>query len=129
VGIVAAVAIGVGVGVVLWAPPAPPPDAEQQEPQTVFVTAAKGIRWITITGVQPMRVGQSAPLHSVAYDANQRPVPNAPVAWVSDDPSIVTVDPKTGLVTAIASGVGHVRATVAGRVATVSVIVRPQLAE
>jgi Protein kinase domain/Bacterial Ig-like domain (group 2) len=120
-GILVAVAIGAGVGIALWAPPAPPPTPE------VIVTpifAATGVRFITITGAGPVSVGQTEQLRGVALDANHRPVAKAPIVWVSDDTSIVTVDPKSGLVTAIASGTAHVRATAAGREATVSVTVR-----
>jgi serine/threonine-protein kinase len=124
-GVAAAVAIGVSVGMALWAPSAQGPESSQppQEPQAIVVTAAKGIRFITITGAEPMRVGQTTRLHGVASDANHRPVPNAPIVWSSDDPTIVTVEPKTGAVTAVATGTAHVRATAAGRQATVSVTV------
>jgi len=125
-GVLVAIAIGVGVGIALWAPQqTTTSDPQQREPQTVVVTAAKGVRWITINGVEPMKVGQTLPLHSVAYDANHTPVKNAPVVWSSDDPSIATVDQKRGLVTAVAAGTGHIRATAAGRQATVSVTVQP----
>jgi hypothetical protein len=120
-GILTAVAIGVGVGIALWAPATPAPDSPPQEPQTLVVTAAKGIRWISIAGAEPMHVGQTARLTAIAYDANRRPVANAAIVWSSDDPLIVTVDPKSGLVTAVASGTAHVRASAAGREATVSV--------
>ena len=125
-GIIVAIAVGAGVGIALWAPPAPATDATsspQQEPQTVFLTAAKGIRFIDITGAEPMQVGQTSRLHGVASDANHRPVSSAPIVWSSDDPAIATVDAKTGLVTAIAVGTAHVRATAAGREATVSLTV------
>jgi uncharacterized protein YjdB len=68
-----------------------------------------------------MHVGQTARLTAIAYDANRRPVANAAIVWSSDDPLIVTVDPKSGLVTAVANGTAHVRASAAGREATVSV--------
>jgi serine/threonine-protein kinase len=122
-GVVVAVAVGVGVGVALWTPPAPAADSPQQEPQTVFLTAAKGVRFIDITGAEPMQVGQKSRLHGIASDANHRPVANAQIAWVSDDPAIATVDAKTGAVTAVAAGTAHVRATAAGREATVSLTV------
>jgi uncharacterized protein YjdB len=126
VGIIVAIAVGAGIGIALWAPPTPATDATgspQQEPQTVFLTAAKGIRFIDITGAEPMHVGQTARLHGIASDANHRPVANAQIAWVSDDPAIATVDAKTGAVTAVAAGTAHVRATAAGREATVSLTV------
>ena len=71
-----------------------------------------------------MQVGQTVRLHGVANDANQRPVPNAAIVWSSDDPTIVTVDPKTGAVKAVAAGTAHVRASASGREATVSLTVR-----
>jgi serine/threonine-protein kinase len=125
-GIIVAIAVGAGVGIALWAPPAPATDSTaspQQEPQTVFLTAAKGIRFIDITGAEPMQVGQTSRLHGIASDANHRPVSSAPIVWSSDDPAIATVDAKTGTVTAVAAGTAHVRATAAGREATVSVTV------
>jgi uncharacterized protein YjdB len=50
-------------------------------------------------------------------------VSSAPIVWSSDDPAIATVDAKTGAVTAVAAGTAHVRATAAGREATVSLTV------
>jgi len=90
----------------------------------VFVTAAKGIRWIEITGEEPMRVGQTLRLQGVAYDVNRKPVGNAPMTWNSDDPAIAAVDAKTGTVTAVATGTTHVHASAAGRQASVSLTVR-----
>jgi serine/threonine-protein kinase len=123
-GILAAIAIGVGVGIAVWAPPATTDSQQTTEPQNVVVTAAKGVRWITISGAEPLKIGQTLQLHSAALDANHQPVRNAPVTWTSDDPSIVTIDPKSGVMTANASGSAHIRATAAGREATVGVTVR-----
>jgi hypothetical protein len=122
-GIVVAIAVGAGVGIALWAPLTPAADAPPQEPQTVFVAAAKGVRFIDITGAEPLQVGQTSRLHGIASDANHRPVSSAPIVWSSDDPAIATVDAKTGAVTAVAAGTAHVRATAAGREATVSLTV------
>jgi hypothetical protein len=121
-GVAVAVALGIGLGVALWTPP--PAETEAPEPTTTVIVPARGIRFITIEGRQDLRVSETVKLKGVAYDANQRPVRDAKFVWSSDDSSVVTVEPRTGRVTALAPGTADVRATAGGREATVSVTVK-----
>lgn len=58
-----------------------------------------------------LQQGQSVQLDAVALDRNGEPVPAASITWATPDTS-VTVDPATGLVTAVAaSGTGRVQAS------------------
>jgi eukaryotic-like serine/threonine-protein kinase len=121
-GILLAVAVGVGAGIMLWAPP--PEVQATPAPAPLVIVPARGVRFVAIEGPETLTVGQSAKLKGIAYDANQRPVRDVPFAWTSDDPTIVTVDPKSGSMTAQATGAAHVRVTAGGREATVVVTVR-----
>jgi uncharacterized protein YjdB len=75
-------------------------------------------------------LGQTVQLTAAAFDANDHPVAGATFAWSSSNDLIATVDPATGLVTAVD---GHSPATItatglgpaAGLSAAVTVLIRP----
>jgi eukaryotic-like serine/threonine-protein kinase len=122
-GIVVAIGVGVGAGIMLWAPPATD-QTTIPAPAPLVIVPAHGVRFVAIEGAEPLGVGQSAKLKGMAYDANQRPVRDVEFAWTSDDPTIATVDPKTGRVKALATGAAHIHAAADGREATVVLTVR-----
>jgi hypothetical protein len=56
--------------------------------------------------------GQTVQLDAVALDRDGHPVPGAEIVWATPD-STITVDPSTGLVTAVDTiGTGRVQASV-----------------
>jgi Big-like domain-containing protein len=66
------------------------------------------LRIVTPTS-SSIEIGQSIQLAVQALDKDGNPV-NTPVTWQAPDPTL-TVDPNTGVITGISTGVGRVQAT------------------
>ncbi len=58
-------------------------------------------------------IGSQVQLIVAARDSNGRAVVGRPITWTTDNPAVATVS-ATGLVTAVAEGVAHIRAVVDG---------------
>jgi len=58
-----------------------------------------------------VRVGGSVTLTATARDANGNPISGATVTWSSRTPAVATVDPVTGVVLGVATGVDTIVAT------------------
>jgi uncharacterized protein YjdB len=56
-------------------------------------------------------VGATTSLTATPKDAGGNPLSGRTITWASDAPSIATVDPSTGLITAIAAGTANITAT------------------
>jgi uncharacterized protein YjdB len=79
-------------------------------------TILRGIRSATVE-VSPATLtalGATHAMEATAREASGAPVGAVPFAWSSDDPSVATVDPATGLVTAVANGTATITAKVPG---------------
>jgi uncharacterized protein YjdB len=55
-------------------------------------------------------LGQTRQFTAVVRDGAGNPIPGAAVEWSSDAPVVATVDPETGLATALGNGVATIRA-------------------
>src|SRR5260370_5089377 len=60
-------------------------------------------------------LGQARQLTAVAKDASGTPIAGKAFTWQSSTPSIVSVDPATGLATAVANGSATITATADGK--------------
>jgi len=76
---------------------------------------------LSSTDVTLAAVGQNAQLTATVLDQNGDPIPDAAVAWESDDPAIVTVS-ATGLLIAQGPGTAEVTAT-AGEVSSAAGVI------
>lgn len=56
-------------------------------------------------------LGETVQFIAAVQDANGHPIPGAPVNWSSSDPDCVSIDPNTGLATAIGFGAATITAT------------------
>jgi uncharacterized protein YjdB len=72
--------------------------------------------------------GATRAFTAVGRDANGFPVPDAGFGWTTSDPGVATVDPGTGLVTAVGNGDASVTATADGVTAGALVTVRQAVA-
>lgn len=72
-------------------------------------------------------IGATSQASAVTRDANGNVLTGRPIVWSSSDPSVATVDPSTGLVTAVDSGSANIIATSQGKSgqATITVTVVP----
>jgi len=61
--------------------------------------------------VTALGVGTTVQLELAAFDALDTPIAVEAVAWTSNTPSVTTIDPVTGFLTAIAPGTSTIRAT------------------
>jgi uncharacterized protein YjdB len=98
--------------------------------------AATGTSSITVTPppVQSVTVspptlaltqGETGPLSATVVDVTGATVSNPTVVWSSKDPAIATVDPNTGVVTAVAVGNTTIEASSGGKTGSSSVTVGP----
>ena len=88
------------------------------------VTVEQGVNAVTV--YQPFDTlvarGDTVRLTAAATDANGHPVPDAVVAWSSNDPSVAAVD-ASGLVTAAGDGTATITAAAGGASGTATVTV------
>ncbi len=128
VAVVAVLGAGAVGGFEWWqsrpAPPEAPPALVPVVAPPVAPAAAHGVRWIQIEPPPTLRVGGRYKLAGAGYDVNHRPVANIGLAWSVDNPVIAAIDPATGELSARGAGTANVRASAAGREATVRVTVR-----
>ena len=68
-------------------------------------------------------MGGSTSLAATVFNGSGTPVPSAPIAYASSDASVGTVDPSTGLFTAVAPGVTTVTATSGGLTTSIACLV------
>jgi len=71
-----------------------------------------------------MQAGSTLDLNAQAYDVNNNGI-SAAFSWISSAPTIASVDPKSGLVTAVNAGTSTITATTSGMSDTVSISVTP----
>lgn len=62
-----------------------------------------------------LQIGATTTFAATTKDANGNSLPGRAVAWASNAPAIATVDPSTGLVTAIAAGTANITASSEGK--------------
>ena len=68
-------------------------------------TAPNAPAEVVVTAVDTLRsVGATATLTAVVRNASHETLPGVAVSWTSSNPPMVTVDPTTGLATAVANG-------------------------
>ncbi|HKS05830.1 MAG TPA: Ig-like domain-containing protein [Gemmatimonadaceae bacterium] len=73
--------------------------------------------------ITTLEVGRSVQLSAVARDGLGAAIPNVVVTLTNESPSVVSLDPATLVLTGIASGGAEIRATAAGGVAGLGVVV------
>lgn len=77
------------------------------------VTAA--VASVTVTPQdEAIQVGQTLTYQAVLRDAQGNTVTGPGVTWSSSDPSVATIDPSSGLATAVGGGATTIQATAAG---------------
>ncbi|HEX7981315.1 MAG TPA: Ig-like domain-containing protein [Gemmatimonadaceae bacterium] len=72
-----------------------------------------------------LAVGQTASLSATVVDAGGNTVSNPSVAWSSRDPAVASVNPNTGVVTAVSVGSTTIDATSGGKKGSSTVTVTP----
>ncbi len=92
--------------------------------QSVAVTVLQLANGVTIepSSTSLNAIGETVLLTATVYDANSRPIPDAEVAWSSNDPSVATVG-NDGLVTALMNGTTEITAASGEASASVTVMV------
>ena len=68
-------------------------------------------------------LGETRAFTASVLDANGDPIDGATVTWSSDAPTVLSIDPTTGLATALTRGNAHVKATAGSLEGTASVLV------
>jgi uncharacterized protein YjdB len=83
---------------------------------TADVTVTQVLSSIAVTPATPSlaALGVTVQLQAAALDSNAHAIAGKTFSWASSDQSVVTVDPSSGLVTAVANGAATVTATVEG---------------
>lgn len=79
---------------------------------TLVIQDLKGNRLMPAT--LPVGKTATAVLHEFVTAGGAEVAPIGPVGYVSSDPAIATVDPASGLITAVAAGVATITGTDAG---------------
>jgi len=68
-------------------------------------TAPNGPTDVIVAAIDTLRsIGATATVTAVVRNASHESIPGVAVAWTSSNPALVTVDPTTGLATAVANG-------------------------
>ncbi len=84
---------------------------------------------IVVTGVATLSsIGATATVTAVVRNANHEPLPGIAVSWTSSNPATATVDPATGLVTAVANGTATITAHAASLTGSTTVNVQQAVA-
>ena len=87
--------------------------------------APQPVAAVTITPtLDSALVGERVTFRATAFDAQNRPLPDRFVLWTSNNPSVATVSSE-GEVIALALGNARIRATIEGKFADGSMVVRP----
>ncbi|CAN5389029.1 hypothetical protein BH09GEM1_BH09GEM1_38870 [soil metagenome] len=100
----------------------------REKTDTATVTVRQLIKSVTITGApSSIQQGDSALVAAVVRDSADVVIPPAaaPVTLSSSDPAVLTIDPATGRVRAIAVGTASLRASAGSVTTSVSVTVTP----
>ena len=92
---------------------------------SIVVDQEAGSITITPASATLNSVGQTVQLEAEVYDVDGAAIPDAPVVWSSNDPSVSTVD-AAGLVTAVSNGTTQITATTSGSVSASARIVVDQ---
>jgi uncharacterized protein YjdB len=102
---------------------------ESRTAETTLEVRAPGVRDIIIAGVDQMESGQSQQFVATVRDTRNNPVSDAPIAWSSNNPSVVQID-ATGRIHAGEAGRAVVTATVGSVTAnkTITVTKKPEVA-
>jgi Tol biopolymer transport system component len=97
---------------------------------TATLVVQQVVRFLTVTPSLDTltALADTSRIVALAQDSGTAPIPNAPVIWATNDPTIATVDPA-GRVTAKANGVVLVTASSAGQSAFATVLVRQEVAK
>lgn len=90
---------------------------------TVTSTAVIPVESITITGSSSsLEIGATTNLYATVLPENAT---NNTVTWSSDKPAVASVDPSSGLVSALSEGTAVITATAGGKTKTYSITVTP----
>ena len=95
---------------------------------TVVVPSVASVQ---IAETQPAPIdhlGGTLTLHATAFDARVLAVPEAQIAWSSSAPLVATVDPQSGVITAVGNGSTVITAAVGLKTATLPVAVEQSVA-
>ncbi|MFL5635489.1 MAG: Ig-like domain-containing protein, partial [Gemmatimonadaceae bacterium] len=79
---------------------------------------------VVLTAVDTLRsIGATASVTAVVTNVNHEAIPGVAVSWTSSNPGVATVDPTTGLATAVSNGSVYVGARSNGVVDSVPLTV------
>lgn len=81
-------------------------------PRRILTTVAVSV------GSPTIEVGELTAASASAFDQTGAPIETGAVAWTSDKPEVVAVNPTIGLIFAIAPGTATITATVGGKTGT-----------
>jgi uncharacterized protein YjdB len=81
---------------------------------------------VSITGAQPLKVGDTLALRAEARDQRGTSLSGRPVAWSSGNPDVAPVDSASGVVIAQQAGSAEITATVEGKSGTAKITILPQ---
>jgi uncharacterized protein YjdB len=87
------------------------------------VTVTDPVTSVTVSPTAPsVTVGQTQQMTATTSDINGQPLSGRTVAWASDNSAVASVDPSTGVVTAVAAGTANVTATSEGVTSSPAVV-------
>jgi uncharacterized protein YjdB len=76
------------------------------------VTVTDPVTSVTVSPTAPsVTVGQTQQMTATTTDINGQPLSGRSVTWASDNSAVASVDPSTGVVTAVAAGTANITAT------------------
>ena len=87
------------------------------------VTVTDPVTSVTVSPTAPsVTVGQTQQMTATTSDINGQPLSGRTVAWASDNSAVASVDPSTGVVTAVAAGTANITATSEGVTSSPAVV-------
>ncbi|HEY8310573.1 MAG TPA: Ig-like domain-containing protein, partial [Gemmatimonadaceae bacterium] len=87
------------------------------------VTVTDPVTSVTVSPTAPsVTVGQTQQMTATTTDINGQPLSGRSVTWASDNSAVASVDPSTGVVTAVAAGTANITATSEGVTSSPAVV-------
>jgi uncharacterized protein YjdB len=100
-------AVGVGVAMISAS-------AGSARAGTTVVVLSSTVTSVSVAPPRPMTVGEAITFAAQALDGAGKELPGKTLTWASDNGSVATVDPKSGVVTARATGTAIITASAGG---------------
>lgn len=90
---------------------------------SAVVTVTDPVTSVTVSPTAPsITVGQTQQMTATTTDINGQPLSGRTVTWASDNSAVASVDPSTGIVTAVAAGTANVTASSEGVTSSPAVV-------